>query len=93
MEALGTKARTLAQINQEENEEKLRELPGPSQTISYFLLYKDYTNIMKDYYERRYSNWQCHYGHILWEGWVYTAFLRGSGFRGLRLLHRNRGKL
>ena len=52
MEALGAEARTLAQINQEENEEKLRELPGPPQTVSYLLPYKDYTNIIKDYYER-----------------------------------------
>ena len=29
MEALYTEARTLAQINLEENEEKLRELPSP----------------------------------------------------------------
>ena len=49
MEALGTEARTLAQIDQEENEEKLRELPSPSQTISYLLSYRYYTNIMKDY--------------------------------------------
>ena len=51
IDALGTKARTLAQIDQEENEEKLRELPSPPQTVNYLLLCRDYTNIMKDYYE------------------------------------------
>ena len=45
-------ARTLAQINQDENEQKLRELPCPLQTVSYLSLYRDYTNIIKDYYER-----------------------------------------
>ena len=64
MEALGAEARTLAQINREENEEKLRELPGPSQTVSYSLLYKDYTNIIKNYYEQRCSNRRRHHGHI-----------------------------
>ena len=64
MEALGAEARTLVQINQEENEEKLRVLPTPPQTVSYSLPYKDYTNIMKDYYERRCSNRRRHHGHI-----------------------------
>ena len=65
MEALGAEARILAQINREENEEKLRELPGSPQTVSYSLPYKDYTNIMKDYYEQQCSNRQRHHGHIL----------------------------
>ena len=51
-EALDTEARTLAQINQNENEQKLRELPCPLQTVSYLSPYRDYTNIIKDYYER-----------------------------------------
>ena len=51
MEALDAEARALARIDREENEEKLRELPGPPQTVSYLLLRRDYTNIMKDYYE------------------------------------------
>ena len=51
MEALEAEARTLAQINWDDNEERLRALPRPPQTISYLLLYRDYTNIMKDYYE------------------------------------------
>ena len=51
-EALDAKASIMAQIEQEENGQKLRDLLCPSQTVSYLLLYKDYTNIMKDYYEQ-----------------------------------------
>ena len=51
-EALDAEARTLAQINWDENEQKLRELPCPLQTVSYLSPYRDYTNIIKDYYER-----------------------------------------
>jgi hypothetical protein len=48
-EALNTEARALAQIDQEDNEQKLRELPCPSQPVSYLGLYKDLTNIKKVY--------------------------------------------
>ena len=51
-EALDAEASIMGQIEQEENEQKLRDLPRPSQTVSYYLPYKDYTNIMKDHYER-----------------------------------------
>jgi hypothetical protein len=50
-EALDAEARTMAQIEQEENGQKLRDLPRPSQTVSYSLPYKYYTNIMKEHYE------------------------------------------
>ena len=50
-EALDAEARTMAQIEQEENGQKLRDLPHPSQTVSYSLPYKYYTNIMKEHYE------------------------------------------
>jgi hypothetical protein len=52
MEALEAEARTLAQIDRDNNEEKLRALPHPPQTVSYLLPCRDYTNIMKDYYEQ-----------------------------------------
>jgi hypothetical protein len=51
-EALDAEASIMAQIEQEENAQKLRDLPHPSQTVSYYLPYKDYTNIIKDHYER-----------------------------------------
>jgi hypothetical protein len=51
-EALDAKARTLAQIDQEEPGQKLRDLPCPSQPVSYLLPYRDYTDIMEDHYER-----------------------------------------
>ena len=38
-EALDAKARTIAQIEQEENRQKLKDLPHPSQTVSYSLPY------------------------------------------------------
>jgi hypothetical protein len=50
-EALDAEARTMAQIEQEENWQKLGDLPCPSQTVSYSLPYKYYTNIMKEHYE------------------------------------------
>ena len=52
MEALDAEARTLAQIDQEETGQKLRDLPRPSQPVSYLLPYRDYTDIMEDHYER-----------------------------------------
>ena len=50
--ALNAEASTLAQIAQEENDQKLRDLPHSSQSVSYLLSYEDCTNIMKDHYER-----------------------------------------
>jgi hypothetical protein len=50
-EALDAKARNLAQINQNENKQKLRELSCPLQAVSYLSLYKDYTDIIKNYYK------------------------------------------
>jgi hypothetical protein len=51
-EALNAKASIMAQIEQGENAQKLRDLLHPSQTVSYYLPYKDYTNIIKNHYER-----------------------------------------
>ena len=50
--ALDAEASTLAQIAQEENDQKLRDLPRSSQPVSYLLSYEDCTNIMKDHYKR-----------------------------------------
>ena len=52
MEAPDAEARNLVRIDRDENEQKLRELPHPLQTVSYLSPYRDYTDIMKDYYER-----------------------------------------
>ena len=48
-EALDTEARILAQIDQDENSQRLGDLPRSTQPVSYLGLYKDYTNIMKEY--------------------------------------------
>ena len=48
-EALNTEAGILAQINQDENLQRLGDLPRSTQPVNYLGLYKDYTNIMKEY--------------------------------------------
>ena len=53
MEALEAEARSRAQIDQDEDKQRLLDLPHPIQPVSYWISYKDYTNIMKDHiYER-----------------------------------------
>ena len=52
-ETLDTEAGILAQIDQDEISQRLGDLPHSTQPVSYLGLYKDYTNIMKEYiYER-----------------------------------------
>ena len=48
-EALDTEAGILAQIDQDENSQRLRDLLRSTQPVSYLGLYKDYTNIIKEY--------------------------------------------
>jgi hypothetical protein len=48
-EAIDAEASTLARIEQEENQQKLRDLPCPSQPVSYFGPCKNHTNFMKDH--------------------------------------------
>ena len=54
-EVLDAEARALAQIDQEETDQMLRDLPRPAEPVSYLgpcEACKDYTNTMKDYSER-----------------------------------------
>ena len=51
--ALDAEAITMAQISREENDERLRDLPRPSQPVSYLGPCKDYTDFLRDHiYER-----------------------------------------